>query len=94
MSWKLHRGYRLETGRNGGRGGGSGQEHREAGTWITITLEPGLVPGKPRALHDQVEESGWGLGNKGGEGGGSESHAKGAKGPGSVSLGAPPINWG
>ena len=75
----LHRGYRPETGRNGGgggAGGGSGQEHREAGTWITITLEPGLVPGKPRALHDQVEESGWSLGNKGGEGGGSESHAK------------------
>ena len=34
------------------------------------------MPGKPCVLHDQVEESGWGLGNKGGEGGGSESHAK------------------
>jgi len=50
---------------------GGGQEHREAGTWITITLEPGLVPGKkPRALPDQDKESGWGLGNKDGEGGG------------------------
>lgn len=53
-----------------GAGVGGGQEHRESGTWLTITLELGLVPGKPRALPDQNKYSGWGLGNKDGEGGG------------------------
>lgn len=74
-------GNRQEWGWGWGWGWGERARTQGAGTWITITLEPGLVPGKPRALHDQVKESEWGLGNKGGEGGGSESHAKVPKAP-------------
>ena len=61
-----------------GAGVGGGQEHREAGTWITITLEPGLVPGKkPRALPDQDKEFRVGPGKQGwGRRGWSESHAE------------------
>lgn len=48
--------------------GQAGESIGRQGPQITITLELGLVPGKPHAMHDQHEERGEGLGNKNGEG--------------------------
>lgn len=54
----------------------------------------GLCLGGHVPLPDQNKYSGWGLGNKDGEGGHLRATQRCPAGPESVSLGALPVNWG